>query len=74
MQERKNIATIYGWMVNFLSISPQSTGYIIPPNGCLLVDNNEIRIDVLSIYPPFPHSWQPKEKIYSSGLSIFLES
>ena len=46
--------------------SPATThpGYIIPPNGCLLVDNNEIRIDV---YPPSPHSWQT-EKIYSSGL------
>ena len=30
-------------------------GYIIPPNGCLLVDNNEIRIDVSRL--PSPHSW-----------------
>ena len=51
----------YLWLDGqFVSIPPQSTGYIIPPNGCLLVDNNEIRIDVLESctdsIPPL-HSW-----------------
>ena len=31
-------------------------GSIIPPNGCLLVDNNEIRIDVSTLYSPPSHN------------------
>ena len=43
----------YLWLDGqFVSIPLQSTGYIIPPNGCLLVDNNEIRIDVSSLHLP----------------------